>query len=123
MAVINFRVERHLKREFNRACQLRGETMSDMLHRFVRSVIVEEKSRHPHLITRRTTTEQQVLSAIDDGAFQLREIVTETGLSREQVERDLSNLVAARILQAREQGGKTEVARGERKILYSRREE
>lgn len=94
--------------------------MSQILHNHIVTVIKEEKSRHEHLITRRTPTEKVVLAAIDDGAFQVREIAAETGLSRELVEQTLTNLVSAGILQAREQEGKTEVARGFRKILYAR---
>ena len=94
--------------------------MSQNLRLHIIRINREEKARHEHLITRRTSTEKAILAAIDDGAYQVREISAETGLSRELVDQTVTNLVSEGILQAREQAGKTEEARGFRKILYTR---
>jgi predicted Rossmann fold nucleotide-binding protein DprA/Smf involved in DNA uptake len=123
MPLVKLRLEQKTLREFKRACQLRGETMSQNLRLHIIRVNREEKARHEHLFTRRTSTEKTVLAAIDDGAFQVREIASETGLSRELVESTLTKLVSDGILQAVEQAGKHEEARGFRKTLYTRAEQ
>ncbi len=94
--------------------------MSQVLRNFILTTIREEKAQNAQLMSRHSPTEKIILDAIDSGAFQIREIAAETGFPRALVEMTLSNLLTAGILQAREQGGKTAVARGERKILYSR---
>lgn len=116
---LNLKIPRPLERDFRRACQLRQATLSEALRRQMRLFVQEVRAAHPDFDEWPLTPNQQsVLEAIEDGLFEFEQLVSETLLPRRQVQKILAELIDAGRVEARPQGGKTEVARGARRTLF-----
>jgi hypothetical protein len=61
-----------------------------------------------------------ILEALDAGCSTVEDLMDETGFTRPQVRAALDELIRDRILEERQQGGKTDDARGPRRLLYFR---
>lgn len=64
----------------------------------------------------------RIFKAIDDGYQRLPEISKRTGIPQDELKQILPRMLEAGVLTREEQGGKTEEARGARKILFRRAE-
>lgn len=121
MGKINSRLPRNLDRQYRRALGLRNITISEALHAHARQFIKQTREMFPEAFEQEqplTPYEEAVLEAVEEGHYEPKHIAEYTELALKRIERVLQELAARGLLEAREQGGKTEVARGARRTIW-----
>jgi DNA-binding MarR family transcriptional regulator len=110
---------KQLRRQFRRAVFLDGApSVSAWLSRMVRRTILEQEAKHGNLLNALTPDERDILKVIKAGANDPEYIASETMLAPSRLAPILADLVERGLVETRRQGGKTEQARGARRLLY-----
>ena len=110
-----------IKRDFKRTAQLRGRTITELMHRAIRDMIRAAQAEHPHLFNQLSERDELVIEAIEEGHYRVREIVTYTRQSQELVESLLESLLERGLIICTG-AKKTDAARGACEKLFRLKE-
>lgn len=110
--------EPSLKRDLKRTAELRGRTLTELLHKPMRDLIKKAKEEFPGAFGQMSYDEEVVLEAVaDEGLSELREIATYCRKNKEDTQEILNGLVLRGRVEVAP-GKKTDIARGASKLIY-----
>lgn len=90
--LLTFRIDRRLKRDYQRACRLLNTTMTGPVYRAILSTISKAREHFPEHWGLLSDYEEIIIEAIEESCWELDQIVNYTRLPRDRVIQIIASL-------------------------------